>query len=160
MTETPSARRVAKQPFAAGSLRFLRWFLKSRFALMGGYADLLSRDPSERDVGLLRARFLEAVRHAERVLLARGVVTLLLAFGAVTTVTTAVLGSLALPEGLEAPRSLTALALRRVESVAGSLTLVLLALRLAFSRYLDLIDVTATYTAIALAGASKRGPQD
>ena len=135
------------------ALRFARWFVKNKFALMESFVHELDRDPLARNPEPLRRRFLEAVRHAEKVLLARAIVTFLLAGSAVTALASAVVERLQGTPVLGATVEQTFSLLDFVIGISGSLTLVLIVARLGLDRYLELIDVTATYTAMQLASA-------
>ncbi|HVL49181.1 MAG TPA: hypothetical protein VM889_11540 [Candidatus Thermoplasmatota archaeon] len=143
------------------ALSFARWFLKSRFDLMESFTAELARAPRERDVAALKRRFHKATRHAKRVQLARLVVTVLLALGAVTTVLAAAGAALSLPREVDAPVEAGTALLDEVAALAGTATVGLVALRLGFDRYLDLVGVTATFVAMqitASAGATGSAP--
>lgn len=138
------------------ALAFARWFAKDRFQLMEGFLHELERAPGERDAAALKARFLHAVRHARTVLALRGVVTVLLAFSVVATAASTLLDNLAalnqrLPALLDMPVDQLRALLLGIQAVSAAGALVFLVLRLAFDRYLELIQVTATYTAMQLA---------
>lgn len=130
-----------------------RWFFQSKYKLMGRFLAELERDPSARDAEELRDRYERALRHGLRVQVARAVVTALLAFGVVATVAAMVLNLLRLPEALGGN---VETALDRVAAYATSGAAVLLALRLALDRYLERVDVSATFLAMQIA-ASGRG---
>lgn len=150
-------RRAALRAAAANAsdLRdFARWYLKSRYALMTRFlADLEARPARDRE--RVREDFLHAVRHGERVHRARGVVTFLLALGVVATVAATVVDVLWVPDVLEGDVARATSALDRAAAIAGSFTLVLVALRLAFDRYLERIDVCASFLGMQI--AARRG---
>lgn len=130
------------------ALHFAKWFLRSKFALMEGFLGELEAAPEERDAAELEHRFLRCTRHAQRVLLARSIVSFLLVLGAVATVGTALLarfGTVRIIGALEA-----------AAAIAGSLTVLLLAMRLAMDRYLERVEVSATFIAMQLATARPR----
>lgn len=143
--------RVNVRDLGEGALDFARWFRKSKFDLMAGFFGELERDPATRDPADVERRFLQAIRHAKRVLLARGVVTLLLVLGVVATAAATLARVLVVPTVLTQEVALTLGALDRVAAIAGSLTLVLVVARLLFDRYLDLVETSATFLAMQLA---------
>ena len=126
-------------------LHFTTWLLRSKYRLMGEFLGDLQADPSARDATILRARFCRALQHAERVQRARGVVTLLLALGVLTTAATTVANAL----GVDAPLG----ALEQAAAIAGSATLLLVALRLLFDRYLERVDVAAMFLGMQMTNA-------
>lgn len=127
------------------ALHFTKWFMRSKYDLMGRFLGELCQDPSQRDVDTLRARYRRALHHAQRVHVARGVVTFLLALGVIAAATSAVAGVLDvdLPTGF----------LERAAAVSASASVVLVAARLLLDRYLERCDVAATFLAIELATA-------
>lgn len=135
-----------------GEIRFLSWYLRSRFDLMERFLEDLEAPTTPLDV--LRARFLRTVQHAKRVLVARGVVTFLLALGVVATAAAAVVEVVWVPETFEPGVVATSAFLAKAAAIAGSASLVLLLLRLAFDRYLGLVDVCATFLGMQIAVAS------
>lgn len=153
MTEHARRKRghVAPGPLAlddehrvgAEALHFTRWFLRSKYRLMGEFLGDLSRAPAERDPAVLRERFSRAIQHAHRVHQARSFVTALLALGVFTAAGSAVGDAL----GMAAPFGL----LERVAAIAASASVLLVALRLLFDRYLERVDVAATFLGIELA---------
>ena len=157
--ETPHAARrpsraeprVNVRDLGNGALDFAKWFRKSKFDLMAGFFGELEKDPAQRDRADVERRFLAAIRHAKRVLLARGVVTLLLAIGVVATAGAAVARVLWVPAVLTFEVQATLAALDRLAAVAGSVTVVLVVLRLLFDRYLEMVDTSATFLAMQLA---------
>ena len=130
------------------ALRFARWFFRSKYALMAGFLGELEQTPEARDERDLRQRYCRALRHAMRVQRARAVVTVLLAMGVLTASSAAVLDALAGPEG----RALV----QDVAAWSASISVLLVGLRLAFDRYLGLVDVSATFLAMQLATARPR----
>jgi hypothetical protein len=161
--ETPHARRRARaeprvhfRDLGEGALDFAKWFRKSRFDLMAGFYGELAREPGERDVADVERRFLAAIRHGKRVLLARGVVSVLLVLGVVATAGAAAARVLWVPDALTFEVQATLAALDRLAAIAGSITVVLVALRLLFDRYLELVDTSATFLAMQLASCARR----
>src|SRR5438067_8300706 len=134
------------------ALHFGRWFAKSKFALMQGFLGEL--ESCERDADELRGRFVAATRHAKRVLVARSVVTVLLALGVVATASASVAALWWVPQFVAGDVAAWAAVVRRVAAIAGSLSVLLLVARLAFDRYLELVDTTATFLAIEMAACS------
>lgn len=120
------------------------WFFRNRYDLLEALvaeAERAAAPPGER-----RARFLAATRHAKRVLLARLVVTVLLALGAITTVASAVLAYLA-RLGVDTRTEAADALLETTAAWAGSSALVFLALRLLLDRALVRYDVVASFLA-------------
>lgn len=136
-----------------GLLGFFRWFFRSRFHHMEEYLDELTRDPSEIDAASVRARFLRATRHGQRVLAARLSVTILLTAGILTTTIASVANAVDVPEALQGDVDRARDLLERVAAIAGSFTILLLALRLAFDRYLRLLETRALLLATQLSAA-------
>lgn len=155
--ETPQARRsngrlqVNARDLGEGALDFARWFARSKFDLMAGFFGELKRDPATRDAADVERRFLEAVRHAKRVLVARGIVTFLLALGVITTAGTAIVRFLVVPTPLRGDVQTTLWALDRFAAVAASASVLLVGARLLFDRYLDMVETSATFLAMQLA---------
>ena len=157
--ETPHARRRRSRAeprfnvrdLGEDALDFARWFRRSKFDLMAGFLGELGRDPAERDRADVERRFLAALRHAKRVLLARIVVTLLLAVGVVATAAATLAKVLWVPAVLTFEVQATLAALDRLAAVAGSATVVLVVARLLFDRYLDMVETSATFLAMQLA---------
>lgn len=131
-----------------GALDFTKWFLRSKYRLMASFLGELEQAPDARDEAALRTRYCKALTHAERVLTLRGVVTVLLALGAATATVSAVSDALAVGGG----------ALKTIAAWSASLTLLLILLRLAFDRYLSLVDVSATFLAMQIASARPARP--
>lgn len=155
------ARDFHDQDIGDEAMRFAKWFVRDRFSLMEGFLGELDHDPAQRDVLALRRRFLEAVEHARKVLLVRVVVTVLLASSVVVTASSVVLENLAvanetiLPALFRVPVEEVRILLVTIESVAASAALLLLVARLAADRYLELIHVTASFTAMQIASAPR-----
>ena len=157
--ETPHARRrrsraeprIHVRDLGEGALDFAKWFRKSKFDLMAGFFGELEKAPEQRDVVDLERRFLAAIRHAKRVLLARGLVTFLLAVGVVATAAATLAKVLWVPAVLTYEVGATLAALDRLAAVAGSVTVVLVLARLLFDRYLDMVETSATFLAMQLA---------
>lgn len=126
-------------------LHFWRWLFVSKYHLISRFLGDLKSTPSAGRVDELDERLRRALRHGERVYQARSVVNLLLALGVVT----AAAGAIADTSGLEAPFGL----LERVAALAASVSLALIVLRLAFGRYLERVDVAATFLAMLIAKA-------
>ena len=131
---------------------FPRWYFRTRFDLMERFVDDLER-PSH-SVPHLRRRFLHAVHHAQRVLVARAVVTFLLALGVLATAAAGVVGAVWVPDTLEPGVVATSRFLARMAAVTGSASLLLLGLRLAFDRYIRLVETCATFLGMQIAAAS------
>lgn len=145
-----SAARIGDE-----ALHFARWFTKSKYALMDGFLSELDDAPEERDPATLRARFIRAVTHAKRVQLARTLVTLVLAAGVLATAGAAVARVVFEPANMERTVGVTTTLLDHFAAYGASFTVALVALRLAFDRYLGLVDVTATFLAMQLATAPR-----
>lgn len=143
-----------------GALKFARWYTSSRFALMEDFADDLATRHAPRDVPILRDRFLRAVRHGKGVLWARFAVTVLLAFSLVATVAGWIVSAVSVPPLLEGDVAATEAAVARIAAASASLTVVLVLLRLAFDRYLDLVATSATFLAIEIASARAAGREE
>ena len=137
------------------ALHFGTWFAKNKFALMEGFLGELRDSPAERDPSEIEDRFLRATRHAQRVLVARGVVTFFLALGLVATASATIAGRVWIPTRLAGDVTAWLAVLDGAAAIAASVTLVLLAARLAFDRYLELVETTATFLAIELATCSR-----
>ena len=155
MRPTPDGGEDERRLIGESSLRFTRWFLKSKFALMQAFLGELEMPAQARDPSHDRRRFLLAMRHAERALVGRVVVSVLLVFGIVATAAAAVARVLYVPAALTPGVEATLVALDRVAAVSGSLTVLLLALRLAFDRYLERVETTAVFIAMQLASAPR-----
>jgi len=145
--EPDRSHRIGKE-----ALHFGRWFAKSKFALMEGFLGEI--ESCGRDADELRARFLAATRHAKRVLVARGFVTTLLALGVIATASAGVAERWWIPTLVASDVASWAAILGGVAAIAGSATVALLVARLAFDRYLELVDTTATFLAIEMAACS------
>lgn len=141
------------------AMHFTRWFLQSKYALMAGFLGELRRAPDERDAARIQERFCRALRHAERTNRARGVVTLLLALGVVATGATSVANLVDAPELVEGDVAATATLLERAAAVAASASILLVAMRLLLDRYLERIDVAATFLAMQLATTVRPTPR-
>jgi predicted anti-sigma-YlaC factor YlaD len=136
------------------ALRFARWFFRSKYQLMAGFLGELESAPEARDEGALRERFCRAVTHAVRVQRLRSVVTALLALGVVTAAFAAVVEVVSLPASWAGDVAATRALLASVAAWSASASAVLVALRLAFDRYLGLVDVSATFLAIEIASSN------
>lgn len=140
------------------ALRFMRWYAGGKYALMGGFLGELDDPPDARDAAALRDRFCKVVSHGRRVAIARTVVTALLALGVVTSAVAAIANAADLPGRLEGDVEAMRGALSRVAAWAATFAVVFVALRIAFDRYLDLVDTSATFLAMQLA-TTPRPPQ-
>ena len=129
------------------ALHFAKWFARSKYQLMGGFFGELRRAPDKRDPEVLHDRFCRALTHAQRVHQARGVVTFLLALGVVAAASSAVANALDvdLPQGM----------LERAAALSASMSVVLIAIRLLIDRYLERVDVAATFLAIQIAASGR-----
>lgn len=145
-------RRLRKREGGSGerALDLASWFLRSKYALMAGFAGELREAPGERDAVELEARLSAALERGERGLRVRTAVTVLLA----ASVLSALVATLA--------RAVDGLVLHdlarlvdQVAAVSTSLSVVLVALRLACDRYLERVDVTATFLAAQLAASDR-----
>jgi hypothetical protein len=155
MSEHPGrrARGLRRRAFHVGddALRFMRWYAGGKYALMGSFLGELDDPPGERDAETLRRRFCQAVAHGRRVQMARTVVTALLALGVVTTAFAAVANVLLVPSSLSGDVAAGGRFLARVAAWSATFAVVLVLLRLAFDRYLELVDTSATFLAMQLA---------
>ena len=157
--ETPHARRRKSRAeprfhfrdLGEDALDFAKWFRRSKFDLMAGFYGELAKEPGERDMADVERRFLAAIRHAKRVLLARVLVTFLLVVGVVATEAATLAKVLWVPDALTFEVQATLAALDRLAAVAGSVTVVLVVARLLFDRYLDMVETSATFLAMQLA---------
>lgn len=118
--------------------RALVWFVRNRFQLWEALVRENERAPAS--AADCRARLRRASRQAQRVLVARVVVTVLLAAGAVASFATVVFAALGVGDGLESW-------LKRVAASAGSLAFALLVVRLSLDRVLERYDVIAAFFA-------------
>lgn len=141
-----------------GILGFVKWYAQNRFHHMEQYLPELEQEPSQVDAKRVRERFLKATRHAKRVMVARLVVTALLALGIVATAVAAVANAVAVPAALSTDVDRLRDWLARAAAVSGSATLLLLLLRLAFDRYLRLIETSALLLAMQLSAARAAPP--
>ena len=155
MSEHPRGRvrGLRRRAFHVGddALRFMKWYAGGKYALMGGFLGELEDPPEERDAEAVRARFCEAIRHGRRVQAARTVVTVLLALGVVTTAFATVANVLFVPSALAGDVTTAGVVLERVAAWSATFAVVLVLLRLAFDRYLALVDTSATFLAMQLA---------
>src|SRR5581483_683255 len=126
----------ASRRLGNGALDFARWFLRSKYRLMASFLGELESAPESRDEPALRERFCKAVTHAVRVQRLRSAVTLLLALGVVTAAFAGVVQVVSLPAALAQDVALTRALLARVAAWSASASVLLVALRLAFDRYL------------------------
>lgn len=138
------------------ALHFGRWFFKSKFALMQSFLGELRDDPGERDEREIEDRFLRATQHALRVQTARGVVTALLALGVVATAAASLAKSVAIPTAFAGDVDFWLTMLGRVAAISASASVLLLLARLAFDRYLEQVETTATFLAMQIASCSGR----
>lgn len=138
------------------ALRFARWFTRGKYVLMEDFLGELRKAPEARNEEELEARFARAVAHGKRIQAARSVVTVLLGLGVVAAAFATLARFLYVPDPLAGDVAFTASLLDRVAALSASSAVVLVALRLAFDRYLSLVDVTATFLAMQLATARAR----
>lgn len=136
--------------------RAFDWYFRSRFDLMERFLEDLERPAASYDVPELRRRFLQTVHHAKRVLLARAFVTFLLALGVVATVVASLAQVVSLAGPLESGVAATSTFLKQAAAVTGSVSLLLLGLRLAFDRYLHLVDTCATFLGMQIAASNAK----
>lgn len=126
------------------ALEFTRWFAKSKYQLMGSFlGELTGSDGGPKQV---RERFCRTLTHAHRVHAVRGVVTFVLALGVLAAAASAVANAIDVP----APTGI----LERAAAISTSLSVLLVAARLALDRYLERCDVAATFLAIELGAAN------
>lgn len=127
------------------ALHFTRWFMHSKYHLMRSFLSELRRTPGAREIDTLEVRYLRALTHALRVHRVRSVVTFLLALGVIAAAASAVANALdvAFPTGF----------LERAAAFSASVSVALVAMRLLLDRYLERVDVSATFLAIQLASA-------
>lgn len=137
-----------------GRIRFLSWYFRSRFDLMQRFLEDLERPTTP--LPLLRRRFLDTTRHANRVLVARAVVTFLLALGVLAALAATVASAVWVPGPFEAGVAATSRFLAQAAAVSTSASVVLLVLRLAFDRYLGLVDTCATFLGMQIAASTSR----
>jgi hypothetical protein len=135
------------------ALSFAKWYTRNKFQLMESFVGELDKNPMRRDPIYLRERFLDTLRHAKQVTNVRAVVTVLLALGAAATFVGTALDIFVAAPVIGTTAALTKSVFTQVAALASSLTLVLLVVRLALDRYLELVDVSAHYTAMQLASA-------
>jgi hypothetical protein len=132
------------------ALHFTRWFMQSKYKLMGEFLGELQSASEERDPEALRGRYCRALQHAQRVQRARGIVTVLLALGVLATAASAVANLLDVGDGAAS----TTAFLERAAALSASIAVALVALRLALDRYLERVDIVATFLAIQLSCAA------
>lgn len=140
------------------ALRFMKWYVGGKYALMAGFLGELDDPPELRDGKALRDRFCQAVQHGRRVAIARTLVTALLALGVVTTAAATLTTVFFLPSAFEGDVAAVRASVDRLAAWSASFSVVLVALRLAFDRYLDLVDTSAHFLAMQLA-TTPRPPQ-
>lgn len=127
-----------------GDGRALTWFVKNRYVLWEG---LVEEAQHEREDPVARqARFDAALKHAKRVLVARLVVTILLAFGVIASVASALIAVATVP-GFEEGAAAADRLFELVAAYAGSASVALLAVRFALERALTRYDVVASFLA-------------
>lgn len=132
------------------AIELTRWFAKSKYHLMGAFLGELM-DPAPADPADLRRRFCKVVRHASRVHAVRGAVTVILALGVIAAATSSVASA------LDADGTFGFL--ERAAALSASVSVLLVALRLALDRYLERCDVSATMLAIQLRVGAQRDTQ-
>lgn len=133
------------------ALHFTRWFMQSKYHLMGRFLGELQSDAQEREPEALRARYCRSLQHGQRVQRARGVVTFLLALGVIAAAASTVANLLHLGAGAAATTQL----LERGAAISASATVILVALRLLLDRYLERVDIVATFLAMQLASSAR-----
>lgn len=131
-------------------LDFGRWYVRNPYRLMRRFASDLGR---ARDAAALQSDLLRTLARAERVLAARLVVTVLLALGVVATTAGAILSRVWVPELYAGDVARSVGALETLAAIAAPLSLLFLVARLAFDRYLRLVETCATMLSIELASA-------
>jgi hypothetical protein len=155
MSEHPGrrARGIRQRAFHVGddALRFMRWYAGGKYALMGGFLGELDDPPEARDAEAVRERFCAAITHGRRVQAARTFVTILLALGVVTTALATVANVLFVPPGIAGDVAAWSRFLERLAAWSATFAVVLVLLRLAFDRYIELVDTSATFLAMQLA---------
>lgn len=146
----PGPLTIEEHRFREEALNFTRWFAQSKYRLMGRFLGELSSSAEEEDTEALRERYCRALQHGQRVQQARTIVTVLLAMGVVAAAATAIANALGLGEGAAATTSF----LERAAAVSASAAVLLVAVRLLLDRYLERVDIVATYLAIQLSCAA------
>lgn len=141
----------------SGALDFTRWFFQSKYALMASFMGELEEPPDARDEADLRHRYCAALTHGVRVQRLRTLVTVLLAMGVVTAAFATALDALVLPPLLAGNLDATRILLQKVAAWSASASVLLVALRLAFDRYLGLVDVSAIFLGMQLATVKPSG---
>lgn len=136
------------------ALAFGKWFFGNKYRLMASFLGELETAPEARDERDLRQRYCAALTHARRVNAMRSFVTVLLALGVVATAFATIVNVLTVPNFIAGDVAATRYLLERTAAWTGSATVVLVALRLGFDRYLGLVDVSATFLAMQIATAT------
>lgn len=140
------------------ALRFTKWYVKGKYALMEGFLGELDEAPEARDAAALRSRYHRAILHGRRVSGARTFVTVLLALGAATSVLATLAFAAYVPGPLRGDVALAGDALRQVAAWAATSALVLVVLRVALDRYLEMVETSALFLAMQLA-TCERAPE-
>lgn len=155
-----ASARAPLRSTAEGALNFAQMFLTTKYALMERlFVELQAPlDPQERPA--VRARFQRVLARGERALRLRLVVNVLLAFGLVTTLFSATARLVTVPPTAEVGVAATRTLLDLVAAFSASFAAALIALRLAFDRYLSRIDVSATFLAMRLLDDHHGGRED
>lgn len=127
-------------------LQFTRWFLQSKYKLMGQFLGDLQRthDAAERE--RLREYYCRALQHAQYTQRVRGTITVFLALGVLAAAATSIarLLHVAYSSG----------ALDQAAAYSASASVALIAARLAVDRYLERVDIVATFVAIELSASA------
>ncbi|MCA1814779.1 MAG: hypothetical protein LC624_12695 [Halobacteriales archaeon] len=135
---------------------FAQWATKSRFQLKQAFLGELDRRPLDRNAEKLKQRFVAACEHGRKVQTIQGVVTVLLAFTAVTAAVGGLAGSPVLAPFLAISVFNMAVAgfvglIQFVGAVSTTFAILLLVARLATGRYLEMVEAMCDYTAMQLA---------
>lgn len=127
-----------------GPDRALLWFVRNRFQLWEALAAETRERPAT--AASCQRRFARALRQAQRLLVVRLVVTVLLALGLVASVASAVLAATT-PAFLAAQADAFERLLTRAAALATSVSALLLVLRLLLERALSRYDVVVAFFA-------------
>lgn len=128
---------------------FLKWFTKSKYALVESFLGQLDHVAEARDREVLKRRFRRATRHAKRVLVVKLVVTMLFFLAVLPASAAAYLSY------LDAIPGATRL-LGRATTILGGLSVLLIVLRFAIDRHLARVDVYLTFVGMQVAGERGR----
>lgn len=141
----PRPRRIdpAHRVFP-GDGRPLLWFVRHRFRLIHALA--LETREEGLDAATCQRRFERATLHGARLLGARLVVTTLLAFGIVATLTSSLLAVAFTPE-LEAQFAATERLLGTIAAAATSASLLLLIVRMMLERAIERYNIVCMFLA-------------